>query len=184
MASREPASIDAIKLLKDDHQAVKELFTEFKKFQEAKTEGADEIKQAIMEDVCSMLKVHAQIEEEIFYPAAREALPDEEDLLNEAEVEHTGAKELIAKIEAGSAEDPMTCAQFLVLSEQIDHHVKEEQDEMFPKVEKSSMDTRAIGEQLAKRKAELEGAAIAHGIRPSEPPRMSAKDRIAGFMGR
>lgn len=185
MASRNPqGKTDAIALLKEDHRQVKELFSEFKKFQEAKTEGVDDIKQAIIEDVCAMLKVHTQIEEEIFYPAAREALDDEEDLMNEAEVEHTGAKELIAKIEASSAEDPMTCAQFLVLSEQIDHHVKEEQDEMFPKVERSEMDTVTIGEQLAKRKAELEGAAQAKGIKPSKEPRMSAMDRIANYMGR
>jgi hemerythrin-like domain-containing protein len=156
-------SHDATEILIDDHDAVKELFAEFKKFQEAKTEGAEEMKQALMDAVCAALKVHAQIEEEIFYPAARRALPDEADLLNEAEVEHTAAKELIAKIEAGSARDDTTCAEFIVLSEQIEHHVKEEQDEMFPKLRKTSMDMVAIGRKLEKRRAELESAAMASG---------------------
>lgn len=162
--SRVTASHDAIELLIDDHDAVKELFAEFKKFQEAKTEGVDEMKQALMDAVCEALKIHTQIEEEIFYPAARHALPDDKDLLNEAQVEHTAAKELIAQVEAGAARDDMTCAQFQVLSEQIDHHVKEEQDEMFPKLRKTSMDMEAIGRRLEKRRAELESAKVPAGV--------------------
>jgi hemerythrin-like domain-containing protein len=171
---RATASQDAIELLIDDHDAVKELFAEFKKFQEAKTEGADEMKQALMDAVCEALKVHTQIEEEIFYPAARHALPDEKDLMNEAQVEHNAAKELIAQVEAGSARDDMTCAQFQVLSEQIDHHVKEEQDEMFPKLRKTSMDMEAIGRKLEKRRAELETAKIAPGAIPTIWERISS----------
>lgn len=163
--SRGTEGQDAIALLIDDHEAVKELFAEFRKFQEAKTEGADEMKQALMDAVCAALKVHTQIEEEIFYPAARQALPDEKDLFNEAQVEHAAAKELIAQVEAGSARDDMTCARFQVLSEQVDHHVKEEQDEMFPKLRKSSMDMEAVGRKLEKRRAELESEGVAAAVR-------------------
>jgi hemerythrin-like domain-containing protein len=150
-------TVDAIELLKEDHKVVQDMFKEFKKLHEAKEEGSEEMKQELMDSVCAALKIHTQIEEEIFYPAAREALEDEEDLMNEAEVEHTGAEDLIADIEDGSASDPMTCARFMVLSEQIDHHVKEEHEEMFPKLRKADFDAAAVGEEMAQRKAELEG---------------------------
>ena len=177
MASQRPPKTDAIQLLKEDHAAVKELFAEFKRFQEEKTEGVDELKQDLMDEVCKMLTIHTQIEEEIFYPAVRQALPDEEDLMNEAEVEHSGAKDLIEQIQAGSASDPMTCARFLVLSEQIDHHVEEEHEDMFPKVQESSLDTQAVGEQMAARKEELEAEAVApKGTAPAKP---SVWDRIS-----
>ena len=176
MASQRPPQPDAISLLKQDHATVKELFTEFKRFQEEKTQGVDELKQDLMNEVCRALKIHAQIEEEIFYPAARQALRDEEDLLNEAQVEHASAKDLIALVESGKASDPMTCARFLVLSEQIDHHVKEEEDEMFPKVQKSKMDTQTIGRRLAQRKEELEGEALK--VKSTGPANPSVWDRI------
>ena len=155
MSARETP--DAIELLKHDHKVVQDMFKEFKKLQEAGEGGSDEMKQELIDSVCAALTVHMQIEEEVFYPAAREALSDEDDLMNEAEVEHSGAKDLIAQVEEGSASDPMTCARFLVLGEQIDHHVKEEQDDMFPKVRKTDLDTAALGEEMAQRKAELEG---------------------------
>jgi hypothetical protein len=175
MASQKPPQ-DAIALLTQDHKEVKELFDEFKKFQESEQTGVDDLKQELMDVVCASLSVHAQIEEEIFYPAAREALPDEEDLLNEAEVEHAGAKDLIAQIQDGSADDPMTCAKFIVLSEYIEHHVKEEQGEMFPKVRDSDMDTKAVGAKLAARKEELMNV---KAIAPSIPPKASLWDRLS-----
>jgi len=178
MASQRPPKTDAISLLKQDHAAVKELFTEFKKFQEAETEGVDDLKQDLMDEVCMMLKVHTQIEEEIFYPAAREALDDEEDLMNEAQVEHDAAKDLIAQIEAGDASDEMTCAQFIVLSEQIDHHVEEEEDEMFPKLQKTDLDLQALGEKMAARKKELEAEGGMEGQPPKKP---SVMERISSM---
>ncbi|QJR15460.1 hemerythrin domain-containing protein [Usitatibacter palustris] len=177
MARAHPATPDAIELLKADHAEVKELFEEFKKLQESDEEGTEDLKQALMDAVCSALKVHTQIEEEILYPAARAVLPDEEDLMNEADVEHAGAKDLIAQIEASSAYDAMTCAKFLVLAEQIDHHVEEEHTDMFPKLRKSTMDTKAIGVKLAARKEELTAemekaiAEAPEGLRPSMPPK-------------
>jgi hemerythrin-like domain-containing protein len=169
-------TVDAIELLKDDHKVVQDMFREFEKLHEAKEEGSDDMKQELIDSVCAALTVHMQIEEEIFYPAAREALDDGEDLLNEAEVEHDGVKDLIEELEEGSASDPMTCARFLVLAEQVDHHVKEEHEEMFPKLRKAKFDAAALGVEMAERKAELEGeepAEVPQGARgqPGSGPR-------------
>lgn len=179
MASKNAPHLDAIKLLEADHARVDELFQEFMKFQESKAAGAEDMKQALMDAVCAELKIHAQVEEDLFYPAVRGALPAEEDLLNEAEVEHTAAKELIQKIESGSAKDPKTCAEFIVLSEQIEHHVKEEEGEMFPKVRISALDLAKLGKQMAIRKAELE--ARDEPALPNAPQRPTIWDRLAQF---
>ncbi len=101
--------------------------------------------------------VHAQIEEEIFYPAAYEAL-DDDDLLDEAEVEHASAKYLIAQIEASSPSEPLFDAKVKVLGEYVDHHVQEEEKEMFPECRASDMDLKALGEQLRARKKEISAA--------------------------
>jgi hemerythrin superfamily protein len=101
-----------------------------------------------------MLTVHATIEEEIFYPAARAAEVDA-DLLDEADVEHASAKDLISQIESMSPDDDLYDAKVSVLGEYIDHHVQEEEGEMFPKCRKSEMDLAALAEALAERKSEL-----------------------------
>jgi uncharacterized protein (UPF0335 family) len=111
-------------------------------------------KAALCAKICLALKVHTQIEEEIFYPAARAATKDD-DLLDEATVEHAGAKDLIAQIESMKVGDDLYDAKVKVLGEQIKHHVKEEQEELFPEARESGMDLRALGEQLAARKKEL-----------------------------
>lgn len=148
---------DAIKLLTADHKEVKGLFKAYDKL--VKDEADSGEKQALALQICAMLTAHATIEEEIFYPAAREVLGDDEDLVDEADVEHASAKELIAQIEAGSPDEPLFDAKVKVLGEYIDHHVKEEEGEMFPKVGKSDLDLDAIGEELEARKAELLGQA-------------------------
>jgi hemerythrin superfamily protein len=94
---------------------------------------------------------HASAEEEIFYPAVRKAVKEGGDLVDEATVEHASAKDLIAQIQQMSAEDDLFDAKVKVLSEQIEHHVKEEEEEMFPKARKSSLDLAALGEQIAAR---------------------------------
>ena len=142
---------DAIALLRADHVAVQALFDQFEKARD----DAKKIKLA--QTICAELTIHTTIEEEIFYPAAREAIRDE-DMLDEAEVEHASAKELIAQIESGSPDDDKWEAKVTVLGEYIKHHVKEEQNEMFPKVRKTKLDLKALGEQLAARKAELQHA--------------------------
>jgi hemerythrin superfamily protein len=141
---------DAVTLLKQDHRTVASLFGDF--------EDADEGEQAsIAERVCQLLTVHAQIEEEILYPAAREALEDEEDaeLVAEALVEHGTAKELIAKVEGMTQDDESFKATVKVLSEYIKHHVKEEEGELFPKLRKTELDLRELGSRLAERKHSL-----------------------------
>ena len=139
---------DAIQLLRADHRKVQNLFDQFEKAR------GDDRKAALAQEICTELKVHAQIEEEIFYPSAREALK-EQDLIDEATVEHASAKELIAQIEQAQAGDELFDAKVIVLGEYIRHHVKEEQNEMFPKLKKTKLDLKALGEQLAERKEAL-----------------------------
>jgi hemerythrin superfamily protein len=142
------AANDAIALLKADHKEVADMFEKF--------ETARSTKEKLAHQICTSLTVHAQIEEEIFYPAAREALGEEgEDLLNEAEVEHNSLKELIGQIEGSSPEDELFDAHVKVLGEYVKHHVKEEEGEIFPKLRKSDMDLVEVGAQLATRKKEL-----------------------------
>jgi len=136
-------------LLRADHSKVSELFEQFEK---ARGQSS---KEKLAQQICTELTVHTTLEEEIFYPAAREALPRNEDLLDEAEVEHASAKELIAQIQAGDATDEKWEAKVTVLGEYIRHHVKEEQNEMFPKVRKTRLDLKALAEQLISRKDEL-----------------------------
>lgn len=140
---------DAIALLKQDHRMVEALFDEF--------EDADESEQSSLATrICQMLTVHAQIEEEILYPQAKEAFGEEEDeMVYEAEIEHGSAKELIAKIEAGTPEDPEFKPLVKVLSEYVKHHVKEEEKELFPALKEAELDLKEMGNQLAHRKMEL-----------------------------
>ena len=146
------AAPDAVQLLTADHKEVKALFKEYQKLVDADKSGDE--KETLARQICLMLTVHATTEEEIFYPAARNAIEDE-DLLDEAEVEHGSAKELIAQIEAGSSDDPLYDAKVKVLGEYVDHHVKEEENELFPKVKKAKMDLARLGEQISARKEEL-----------------------------
>ena len=150
---------DAIALLKADHREVEAMF---EKFESAKGDGA---KEKIALGICKALTVHAQIEEEIFYPACEGAV--EEDMLKEAYVEHDGAKVLIAEIEKGGPSDEYYEAKVKVLGEQIEHHVEEEEARMegiFTLARKAGLDMDALGEQLAARKAELTGQIDATGL--------------------
>jgi hemerythrin superfamily protein len=142
---------DAIDMLLADHKKVKKLFSEFNKLKE---DGADEDKSAIVEQICNELKIHAELEEEIFYPAVRKSI-DDADLMDEALVEHAGAKELIAQLEEAKPNDDLYDAKVTVLGEQIAHHVKEEEGEMFPQAKKAKVDTAALGATMLKRKAAL-----------------------------
>lgn len=153
-----PRAADAIALLKADHRQVEGWFSQFEKTR------SDERKLELAQNICRALKVHTQIEEEIFYPAFLEAT-EEEDLHHEAEVEHDGAKKLIAQIEGSSPSDDYYDARVTVLSEMIKHHVKEEEQPggLFAEARKSEMDLVELGGQLAARKAELEEEM---GVRP------------------
>jgi hemerythrin superfamily protein len=145
---------DAIAMLVADHKNVKKLFSDFDKLKE---KGSDEAKAALVEQICNELKIHTELEEEIFYPAVRKAIEDA-DLMDEALVEHAGAKELIAQLEAASPDDDLYDAKVTVLGEQIDHHVKEEEGQMFPKAKKAKVDTESLGVTMFKRKTALKEA--------------------------
>lgn len=143
---------DACDLLDADHKAVKKMFTEFEELAESR--GSREKKRMLADKICRELTVHAQIEEEIFYPAVRKAIK-EELMMNEAEVEHTTAKELISQIQEMGPGDALFDAKVLVLGEYIDHHVKEERSEMFPKARASKVDLIKMRDTLQSRKEEL-----------------------------
>lgn len=149
-ARTEAKSPDAIALLKQDHRTVEELFEEFAAADEGA--GID-----IAQRICQLLTVHAQIEEELLYPAAKEALEEDEEneLVWEAEVEHATAKDLIARIEGMAEQDEAYNATVKVLSEYIKHHVKEEEGELFPALKKSELDLKELGAQLFQRKHAL-----------------------------
>jgi hemerythrin superfamily protein len=138
----------AIALLKQDHREVEEMFEDFEELDDQAAKGA------LAQKICRALKVHTQIEEEIFYPAARKATGDDK-LLDEATVEHAGAKHLIGQIETRKPGDDLFDAKVTVLGEQIKHHVKEEEEELFPEIEHSKMDVVAVGKQMAARKQAL-----------------------------
>ena len=152
-AGRVPAKtpISAIELLTEDHKEVKKLFKAFEKL--AGSNDAEK-KQEIAEQIFLALTVHSEIEEEIFYPAARASI-DDDDMLNEAEVEHASAKDLITQLQAMSVADEMFDAKMTVLGEYVDHHVQEEESEMFPKAKNAKLDLADLGEQMSARKAEL-----------------------------
>jgi len=147
---------DAIALLRADHRQVEQWFEEF---QSARSPGK---KQSLAVNICSALRTHTTIEEEIFYPAFLQATKDE-DMHHEAIVEHAGAKKLIAEIEASTPDDDYFDAKVNVLSEMIKHHVKEEENPtgMFAEAKKSKMDLVEIGRELAARKRELMEQAVA-----------------------
>lgn len=159
-APRAAAKVDPIKLLKDDHKEVHGLFQKYLKL--AEKEATADVRQTLAEEICTLLTIHSAAEEEIFYPAAREAGVDAA-LLDEAEVEHASCKELIDQILAMGADDDLYDAKVKVLSEYITHHVKEEEGELFPKCARSTMDLPEIGAQITQRKAELK-VEMAEGV--------------------
>lgn len=152
-AASKSAALDAIKLLIADHRMVTELFDEFEKMKD-KGDEDEEAKQLLVETACAALTIHAQIEEEIFYPAARDAI-DDMDLLDEAEVEHASAKQLISELSAMQPGDDLYDAKFTVLGEYVKHHIEEEEKELFAKVKKSDLDLDDLGDELMQRKLAL-----------------------------
>ena len=148
------AKADATTLLMKDHKDVKALFKRYQKLMKAEADGSE--RQELATQICQMLTVHAQIEEEIFYPAVREADVDE-DMMDEAEVEHASAKDLIAQIQSMGPDDDLYDAKVTVLGEYIDHHVEEEEGEMFPKARRAKVDMAGLMSQLQQRKTALMG---------------------------
>ena len=147
---RKSSRTDALSMLKADHDKVRKMFKDFEKLDtEEDQEKAQLVKQACME-----LKIHSQLENEIVYPAIREAIEDD-DLMDEALVEHEAAEELISQLEQMQPGDEMYDAKFTVLGEYVNHHIAEEQKEMFPKARKAKIDLAELGEQMTARKHEL-----------------------------
>jgi hemerythrin superfamily protein len=154
MSKAPPKKGDAVDLLDADHIAVKKLFNEFNKL--AENDAPADRRKALADQICMELTVHTQIEEELFYPPVRQATGDN-DMMDEADVEHAGAKELIAQISAMGADESHFNAKVKVLGEMIDHHVEEERETMFPKARKTSLDLKAMVKPLEARKAEIKG---------------------------
>jgi hemerythrin superfamily protein len=157
-----PDPQDAIALLKADHRKVEGLFEDFEKA------SGEARKQKLAQQICLELKIHTIIEEEIFYPACEGKV--EEDMLDEAYVEHDAAKVLIAQIEEATPSADFYDAKVKVLSEEIKHHVKEEEQRLeglFAQAKKAGLDLDALGEQLADRKRQLLAAAQSGGDLPT-----------------
>jgi len=147
---RQQASLNAFDVLEEDHREVEEWFDEYDELKDS-----DEDRKAdLAEKICRALKVHAQIEEEIFYPQAREASQDN-DLIDEALVEHATVKNLIAEVEAMEVGEELYDAKIRVLGEMVKQHIKEEEEQLFPEIQSTKMDLAAVGKQLAERKQEL-----------------------------
>ena len=142
--------MNALQVLIEDHDYVKKSYRAFQKMNHEDLEAV----QGLVKQVCAALKVHLRIEEEVFYPALRKALKDK-DLIEEAEVEHESAKTLIRQLGRMKPRDPKYIATFTVLCEYIEHHVKEEEDEMFPKVRRAGMNLEGLGKKLMARKVAL-----------------------------
>lgn len=146
------ASDDALTLLAADHEEVRDLFAEF---EDLVADGApDEERLTLAMEICELLSAHATAEEEIFYPAVRSVLGDEE-LVDEAESEHASARALIEQIQGMEASDDGFDAAVRVLAEAVEHHVQEEEGELFPRVRDSGLDLDELGERIAARREEL-----------------------------
>jgi len=143
---------DALDLLDADHQAVRKMFLAYREL--AANDAPEPRRKALADQICMELTIHARLEEELFYPLVREAIRDD-DLMDEAEVEHASAKDLIVQILSMDPHEELYDAKVTVLGEYIEHHVQEEREEMFPKVRRSGLDLLALGERLRIRKEEL-----------------------------
>jgi hemerythrin superfamily protein len=152
IAKRRAANRDVFALLKADHEKVQGLFGRYQK-----TRSGD-MKGKLAQQICSELSVHAQLEEEIFYPAVKAAIK-QKDLVDKAAVEHKSAKDLIAEIQGSQPGEELYDAKVNVLGEYVKHHIKEEQSQIFPAARKAGVDANGLGAQLAERKKALASGA-------------------------
>ena len=146
-----PGAQDAIALLTADHKEVSDMFEQFENL----SDRAKATKAKLTKKICDALIAHTTIEEEIFYPAVREALKEGDDMVDEAVVEHASAKDLIQQLQEMDPDDDLYDAKVKVLSEQIDHHVEEEEEEMFKQARTTKLDMVALGQEMAQRKQEI-----------------------------
>jgi hypothetical protein len=166
--------MDAVALLKADHRKVEDLF---ESYESAKGNSA---KSKLAQQICMELSIHATIEEEILYPACRGQIED--DMVDEAYVEHDGAKVLIAELMQGSPDDDFYDAKVKVLSEEIKHHVKEEEakDGIFAEAKKAGVDMMELGGRLAARKADLMKEFKQDGVPTPETRSMKGAEIVIG----
>jgi hemerythrin superfamily protein len=173
--SKAKSDTNAISLLKRDHEAVKALFDQFED-----AENPAE-KQKIISEAIHELKIHATIEEEIFYPAVRNEV--ENNILNEAEVEHHVARMLIAELDEAKDTEEYRNARFTVLAEAVRHHIKEEEGQMFPQAKDRDTDLDSLGEQMMQRKEELESDGVPadseHEIVAAHPGKVRERTALA-----
>jgi hemerythrin-like domain-containing protein len=144
---------EVLDMLREDHKKAKKAFTECERLDKDDEEDAERCNQ-IIEQTCKELEVHATLEEEVFYPAVREAIR-EPDLVDEAEVEHMTAKMLIGQLQEGQLDEEKQTATFTVLGEYIKHHIREEENEMFEMLERTKIDWDGLQQQMQQRRAEL-----------------------------
>jgi hypothetical protein len=174
--SKSKSETNAISMLKEDHQTVKDLFD---KFEDSESNSE---KQKIISEAIEELKVHAEIEEEIFYPAVRNELED--DILNEAEVEHHVARMLIAELDEGDDSEEYRNARFKVLAEAMRHHIKEEEGKMLPQAKDLEIDFDSLGAQMMQRKEQLETEGVPedaeHEIVAENPEKIKERTTVAG----
>jgi hemerythrin superfamily protein len=143
--------VDGLELLREDHRRVKALTDRFEALGE---KGDARVKERVARQICAELMLHARLEESILYPLCREAL-DTDSLIDEAEVEHEGVETLITKLNGMDSDDDQFDATVKVLGEQVQHHVEEEEQELFPKIQSSGIDLEALGDELSARREEL-----------------------------
>ena len=167
--------MDAIQLLKQDHDQVRKMFEEFES-------GDEDRKFELAAEICQALIVHSTIEEEIFYPQVREAI-DAEDLMLEAEIEHDTVKQLIERVQEREFDETQLSAMIKVMKEYVNHHVNEEQRKMFPRAKRADLDLEALGRELAERKAELEGE-LTTAMEAESDDADSDEDTAEGSSGR
>ena len=161
---------NAIAMLKSDHQKVKELFDKFEESKNSAAQGK------IVANAIQELKVHATIEEELFYPSVRQQIDDEDGMMPEADEEHHVAKVVIAELENMKGDEEHWKAKFMVLAESVRHHIKEEEGEMFPKAKKTAIDFVALGEQMSELKKRL----MREGVPPDAEAEMISKSGLRG----
>jgi hemerythrin superfamily protein len=166
---------EAIAFLMRQHRAVEDLFDEYEDAEDDAEKGE------LTQKICLMLAVHAKIEEELIYPAAKEEI-EEPDLVDEAAVEHATAKDLIAQIETMHVGDSLYDAKVKVLSEYIAHHVEEEESELFPQLKRTDVDLAAMGEQLEARAEELEEELSAGGNERASRKLVAAESRAGAHI--
>lgn len=164
------SSTNAIASLKADHQKVKDLFDQFEKADDRAT------KTTIVSEALEELSIHATLEEEIFYPAVRQEIDDEDGVMNEADEEHHVAKVLIAELEDMDGSESHYDAKFTVLAENVRHHIKEEEEDMLPRAQKTEIDFDALGEKMRGRKEEL----MSEGVPGTDEADMVAKSEGHG----